>query len=107
MADTVGRTVALDSAEVLSSARRVILGVEVLDDVVLNERVLEPSVDSEVAVSIGRVGTRVGNGPELMQSANAEPLTNSDRCSSTYLSALPGFQPLPPTKLPPDCQLTL
>jgi hypothetical protein len=38
--------------------------VEVLDDVVLDEGVLEPSVHSEVAVSIGRVGTRVCDGPE-------------------------------------------
>lgn len=39
-----------------------VVGAEVLDDVVLNERVAGPAVDGEVGVAVGLVGTAVVDG---------------------------------------------
>lgn len=36
--------------------------MEVLDNVVLDQRVLEPSIDGEITVAVGVVGPRVGDG---------------------------------------------
>jgi len=49
----------------LLSTRRGVVGAEVLDDVVLDERVAGPAVDGEVAVTVGTVVTRVLDGAEL------------------------------------------
>ena len=37
---------------------------EVLNDVVLDERVASPAVDGKVGVAVGVVGTRVGDGTD-------------------------------------------
>jgi hypothetical protein len=50
-----------DGALVLRLRRRVVRA-EVLDNVVLDERVAGPAVDGEVGVAVGVVGTRVGDG---------------------------------------------
>jgi hypothetical protein len=42
--------------------RRRVVRAEVLDNVVLDERVAGPAVDGEVGVAVGVVGARVGNG---------------------------------------------
>lgn len=54
----VGSAVVIDSSLVLSTAGGVV-GAKVLNDVVFDERVPRPSVDSEVAVAVVLVGTRV------------------------------------------------
>jgi hypothetical protein len=57
----VGRAVCGDGA--LDAGRRGwVVGTKVLNDVVLNEGVASPAVDGKVGVTLGAVGTGVGNG---------------------------------------------
>jgi len=60
--DVVGATITDDGALLGCSAGRVV-GSEVLDDVVLDQRVSSPAVDSEVAVAVRLVGAGVRDGP--------------------------------------------
>ena len=76
---------------------------EVLNDVVLDERVASPAVDGKVGVAVGVVGARVGNGADMISKCFSSILYFKEL---TY-RADPGFHPLPPTKLPPLPQLTL
>jgi hypothetical protein len=61
LGNLVRRAISGDGALVLGVGRRVV-GAEVLNDVVLDERVAGPAVDGEVRVAVGAVGTRVGDG---------------------------------------------
>src|SRR5690606_19401064 len=58
----IGATVSGDGTTPAGTARGVV-GAVVLNDVVLDERVLGPTVDGKVRVAVGLVGTRVGDGP--------------------------------------------
>ena len=60
LSNLVRRAVRGDSALVLGVGRRVV-GTEVLNDVVLDERVAGPAIDGKVRVAVGAVGTRVGD----------------------------------------------
>ena len=59
--DVVGAAVNLDGALLLSTSGGVVV-TELLDDVVLDQRVLGPSVDGEVAVAVGLVLSLVRDG---------------------------------------------
>ena len=59
--DVVGAAVNLDGALLLSTGGGVVV-TELLDDVVLDQRVLGPSVDGEVAVAVGLVLSLVRDG---------------------------------------------
>lgn len=59
--DLVGGTVGGDAAD-FGGGGGGIVGTEVLDDVVFNEGVGGPTVDGEVGVSVGFVGSAVGDG---------------------------------------------
>lgn len=59
--DVVDAAVARHLA-LLASSRRRVVGAKVFDNVVLDERVLGPSVHGEVAVAVGVVRARVFNG---------------------------------------------
>ena len=63
--NVVDGSVDVDLTLLLSTGRGVV-GAEVLDDVVLDERVAGPAVDSEVAVTVGAVVTRVLDGAEVL-----------------------------------------
>lgn len=93
-----------DGALVLRLRRRVVRA-KVLDDVVLDERVAGPAVDGEVRVAVGVVLARVGDGALSVLVRAAMRYT----CCSKRVAyrAVPGFQPFPPTRLPPVPQLTL
>lgn len=62
--DVVGGAVA-GHRTFLGGGRGGIVGAVGLDDVVFNERTASPSINGEVAVSVGCVGTRVANRPGL------------------------------------------
>lgn len=73
----------------LLAAGRGVVGAEVLNDVVLDERVLGPSVNSEVAVAVDVVSTRVldGAGYEVsirLGEALQVKLTGQHRASSPF-----------------------
>jgi len=53
----------VDGAPLLGAAGWVV-GAEVLDNVVLDQRPASPAVDGKIAVSIGLVGAGVGDSPE-------------------------------------------
>lgn len=99
--DVVSAAVGVDGALELQVAAGVVGSVGV-EDVVLDQRVAGPAVHAEVCITLGREGAAV-----LDRSGSM-----SDEClviehhEETYL-ALPGFQPLPDTKFPVFCQLTL
>lgn len=59
--DIVDRSVNIDLTLLLATGRGVV-SAEVLNDVVLNERVAGPTVNGEVAVAVGVVRTRVLDG---------------------------------------------
>lgn len=59
--DVVGAAINLDGALLLSTGGGVVV-TELLDDVVLDQRVLGPSVDGEVAVAVGLVLSLVRDG---------------------------------------------
>lgn len=59
--DIVDRSVNIDLTLLLATGRGVV-STEVLNDVVLNERVAGPTVNGEVAVAVGVVRTRVLDG---------------------------------------------
>jgi hypothetical protein len=61
LSDLVGRAVRGDGTLVLG-LRRGVVGTEVLNDVVLDERVAGPTVDGKVGVAVVVVGTGVGDG---------------------------------------------
>ena len=63
--NVVDGSVDVDLTLLLSTGRGIV-GAEVLDDVVLDERVAGPAVDSEVAVTVGAVVTRVLDGAEVL-----------------------------------------
>jgi hypothetical protein len=93
----VSRAIGREGALVREPARRVVRP-KVLEDVVLDERVRAPAVDGQVAVPVRGVLARVRDHPGRCASA----VTNQRGRRATYC-ADPGFQPLPPTKLPfPD-----
>lgn len=58
LAKSIGAAVAGHCAQIAGSGRRVV-GPEILDDIVLNERVAGPAVDGKVAVTVGLVCARV------------------------------------------------
>lgn len=63
--DVVGATIGRDGA-LQRAARAGIVGAVRLDDIVLDERVARPAVDSEVAVAVGAVGARVVDGSDFV-----------------------------------------
>jgi hypothetical protein len=78
-----------------------VVGAEVLNDVVLDQRVAGPAVDGEVGVALRVVGAGVGDGAIVCQ------FTNLPKGIEKTYRAAPGFQPFPPTRLPPVFQETL
>jgi hypothetical protein len=60
--ELVVASVGCDTAAVGGSGGGVV-SAEVLNDVVLDERVTGPSVDGKIGVAVGLVGTRVGDSP--------------------------------------------
>jgi hypothetical protein len=68
--NVIDGSVNVDLTLLLSTGRGVV-GAEVLNDVVLDERVAGPAVDSEVAVTVGLVVTRVLDGAEEMVSTGS------------------------------------
>lgn len=101
--DVVDRAVGGDAAE-LGGAGRGIIGAEVLNDVVFDERALGPAVDGKVRVAVGAVGTAIVDGAERML---VKSMMDAMRVWSATYRAAPVLQPLPPTQLPlPDhCEL--
>lgn len=81
---------------------RGVVGAEVLDDVVLNQRVASPAVNGEVRVAGRTVGTGVCDGAMRRQI-----LCICEHGMRRTYRAAPGFQPFPPTRLPPVFQETL
>lgn len=79
------------------SARTGVVGAEVLDNVVLDQRIGGPPVDREVRIAVGGVGARVRNVPVVLSDIGG--IYFAAGWNWTDL-ALPGFQPLPPTKFP-------
>lgn len=78
-----------------------VVGAEVLNNVVLDQRVAGPAVDGEIGIALGFVGTRVGDGAIVGQFLHpSKVVTETNR-------AAPGFQPFPPTRLPPVFHVTL
>ena len=115
--DVVVAAVGGDAAEVLST-RAGVVGSEVLDlrfvssrifghgmpdtyNVVLDERVSCPAVDSEVGVALRRVRATVVDGTAIVSA-----VLSGIEINQSY-RPVPGFQPLPPTKLPVLRQLTV
>jgi hypothetical protein len=78
--------------------------LQVLDHVVLNQRVASPAVDGEVAVTLGREAAAVVDGAGKMSVRATKK--NIDKYCKTH-RPVPGFQPLPPTKLPVFLQVTV
>jgi hypothetical protein len=83
-----------DGALVLRLRRRVVRA-EVLDNVVLDERVAGPAVDGEVGVTVGVVGARVGDGAgwvvrfcvgydiwEILPSRSGVPALSTDKVAA-------------------------
>lgn len=68
LGDLVGRAVGSDAA-LDGSLRGWVVGAEVLNDVVLDERVAGPAVDGEVGVAVGLVATGVGDGAGVIVSS--------------------------------------
>lgn len=64
--DVVGAAVDSHLTLLLGTARGVV-GAEVLNDVVLDERAASPTVNSQVAVTVGVVATRVRDGTRDME----------------------------------------
>ncbi len=104
----IGAAVLCDGAE-LGGLRRGVVVAERLDDVVLDQRVLGPTVDGQIAVALRAEGAREVDGAGRTRlpvqggpagSAWIPSIQRSDSRIETY-------QPLPPTKLPQFCQLTL
>jgi hypothetical protein len=90
-------TVAGNRSPARGCRRRIVRAIR-LNHIVLDERIASPSVDSEVAVSVGVVGTAVVDGPGSYRISRRH---NSDQeFACNYLLLLPGFHPFPPTRLP-------
>lgn len=118
LAESIGATVALHGTQV-GGIRGGIVGAEVLNDVVLDERVAGPTVNREVTVAVGLVNTVKVNGPAishisaswLAEAGEYFNHSNTGYCAvpcvakCTHLAFSPGFQPFPPTRLPPSPQL--
>jgi hypothetical protein len=84
----VGSAVGLDSALSRSARGRVVIA-EVLDDVVLNQRVGGPAVDGKVRVAVGVVLAGVGDGAteyvsDVLYPSGDEELTGRFRASSPF-----------------------
>lgn len=94
--DIVGTAVAGHLALLGSTAGWVVCA-EGFDDVVLNERIFGPAVESEVAVAVWVVCSRI-----LDSSVCIVSLLKPLKYKGSYLGP-PGFHPFPPTKLPPVC----
>ena len=60
LAETIGAAIAIHCPQIAGPRRRVV-GPEILDDVVLDERVAGPAVNCEIAVAIGLVRAGVLN----------------------------------------------
>lgn len=58
--DVVGSSINSDAAEPLTAARRIV-GTEVLDNVVFDQRVLGPAINGQIAVASWVEGSAVGN----------------------------------------------
>ena len=101
LSDLVGGAVSGDGA-LDGSLRGGVVGAKVLDDVVFDQRVAGPAVDGEVGVAGWVVGSGVGDGAKK----KIQFLFLIIGGSNSYRAA-PGFQPFPPTRLPPVFQLTL
>jgi hypothetical protein len=76
--DVVGAAIDLDSSLLLSSGGGIII-TELLNDVVLDQRVSGPSVDGEVAVAVGLVLSLVRDGSSL---SRAPTLSTDDVATS-------------------------
>ncbi len=62
----------------------------------LHQRVVGPAVDGQVRIAVGREVAAEVDGPTVLRQWKID---YKSRRLSTHLP-LPGFQPLPPTKLP-------
>jgi hypothetical protein len=104
--NVIGASVGVDGALIVASAAGVICA-KVLDNVVLNQRVASPAVDGEVTVALGGKVTAVVDGAGSCVSGQNEAQGRIVALGrkGTY-RPVPGFQPLPPTKLPVFLQVT-
>lgn len=93
--DVVGAAVGVDGALVLAAAAGVVGAVGV-DDVVLDEGVPGPAVDGQVPVAARVERTTIVDGAIIVESA----IVPHDSGHLKSYRPVPGFQPLPPTKLP-------
>lgn len=103
--NVVGAAIGVDGALALGVGGRVVRA-EVLDDVVLDEGVAGPAVHGEVAVALGREGAAVidgAGGDQRLRCVRCGFCRSGDQ--GTY-RPVPGFHPLPPTKLPVLRQFT-
>ena len=102
LGDGVGAAVLGDGAE-LAGLRRGVVVAERLDNVVLDQRVLGPPVDGQVAVALRAEGAREVDGA----GSAGLPVGFVRESGQSAVCRVGTYQPLPPTKLPQFCQLTL
>jgi hypothetical protein len=103
LGDLVGAAVLGDGAQ-LGRLRRGVVVAKRLDNVVLDQRVLGPPVDGQVAVALRAEGAREVDGAGR---AGVPVLLCKSLLAPQELGGTGTYQPLPPTKLPQFCQLTL
>lgn len=99
--DVVGTAVSVDTAPVLGSAAGVVCPIG-LNDIVLDEGVACPAVDGKVAVAARVECAAIVDSP-MVESQPSQRCIGSRR---KHYRPVPGFQPLPPTKLPVFLQFT-
>lgn len=97
--EVVRAAVALEGALGVQAGARVVVA-EGFDDVVLDQGAARPAVQAEVAVALGV--ELAGPGDDSVCCLLGILFLEGGR-RVTYLSLLPGFQPLPETKLPVSC----
>jgi hypothetical protein len=99
--DVILVAVGIECALVLSLAAGIVRAVR-LDDIVLDERVAGPAIDGQVAVALGvEVTTVVDRATGCQYFLDITCLSGkSDQQGHKTYRPVPGFQPLPPTKLP-------
>lgn len=96
--NVVGSTIGRDSA-LGGRPRAGVVRAKVLNNVVFNERVGGPAVNGQIGVAVRRICAGVFDCAGEYSKQSYESSVAIERKS---YRALPVFQPLPPTKFPPD-----